>query len=354
MQKDFFKKERKWDILFLGGIGILVFFSIFVLNSQAPSLFPTYFIYVVLGALAYFLFSLIDFEVLVGFSPILFVGSIIFLLSPVVIGEITRGAVRWIPIGPITIQPSEIVRPFLIVFFAKFLAESPLSAKKFLFSLVLLSIPLMLIFIQPSLGVTILTLVSFMGVSMASGLAKKYVLLGTILLIVLSFLLGSLLAPYQRVRILAFINPMQDPWGAGYQSLQSMIAAGSGGLFGKGLGRGDQTQLAFLPERHTDFIFASISEELGFLGISLIIILLFLLLARLTTFMENAESRVARAFISGVFLSLLAQVTIHIGMNIGLLPITGVPLPLVSAGGSSFVATLIALSIAEGATRPNP
>ena len=159
------------------------------------------------------------------------------------------------------------------------------------------------------------------------------------------------LADYQKNRILTFLNPGHDPRGAGYQIIQSKIAIGSGGILGKGYLQGSQTKLDFLPERHTDFIFASIAEELGFVGAGAILIAIFFVLSRLLTFMQSPQSPAARAFLAGLFLTLLAQTVIHIGMNMGIVPITGVPLPLVSAGGSSLLATLMGLGIAVGAKK---
>jgi rod shape determining protein RodA len=139
--------------------------------------------------------------------------------------------------------------------------------------------------------------------------------------------------------------------GAGYNSLQSTIAAGSGKIFGRGLGRGIQTQLAFLPEKQTDFIFAATAEEMGFVGAGLMLIVTFVILFRLTKIMEVASSPAARAYVSGFFLAYLVQVFVHVGMNMGMLPITGIPYPLVSAGGSSLLATMIGLGIALGAVK---
>ena len=163
--------------------------------------------------------------------------------------------------------------------------------------------------------------------------------IGATILAVSPFL-WLILAPYQKARVMALISPVADPAGAGYNSIQSMIAVGSGMFTGRGLGEGIQTQLAFLPERHTDFIFASIAEELGFVGAGLVIALTFFVLYRIVIILENAINPVARAFAAGVFTTLFIQVLIHVGMNMGLLPITGQPLPLVSAGGSSLIATM--------------
>jgi rod shape determining protein RodA len=159
------------------------------------------------------------------------------------------------------------------------------------------------------------------------------------------------MAPYQRQRLVTFLEPTSDPLGAGYNSIQSVIAAGAGELTGRGLGRGIQTQLSFLPEKQTDFVFAAVGEELGFVGAGLMLLTTFVILFRLTKFMENSASPAARAYISGFFLTYLVQVFVHVGMNIGILPVTGLPFPLVSAGGSSLLATMMALGIALGARK---
>ena len=204
----------------------------------------------------------------------------------------------------------------------------------------------MLILIQPSLGVAILMVLGFLGVLIASDFKKRYLLVGLGIFLILIPIFWSILAPYQKLRILTFIDPTKDPYGAGYNSLQSQIAVGSGKILGRGLGKGVQTQLSFLPERQTDFIFASISEELGILGSAIVMFFLFFILFKLASFTSGAINPTARAYLAGLFLMLLSQIIIHIGMNMGLLPITGVPLPLVSAGGSSLMGTVAGLAIA--------
>jgi len=161
----------------------------------------------------------------------------------------------------------------------------------------------------------------------------------------------SLLAPYQKNRITAFLDPTKDPLGVGYNAIQSTISVGSGKLLGRGLGRGVGTQLAFLPERHTDFIFASVAEEMGFVGALVLIVLTFFLLFRIINYTENAINIPARLFLGGLILTLFSQVIIHVGMNMGIFPITGVPYPLVSAGGSSLLATMTSLGIVVGTKR---
>ncbi|MFI5241099.1 MAG: FtsW/RodA/SpoVE family cell cycle protein [Microgenomates group bacterium] len=343
--KNFFSKDAT---LFVS-IALIVGTSLFVLKSVAPSLFPSYFIYIFLGILVFWFFSQIGFDVVSVFSNHLYVVSLVLLAITLIIGQVTRGTIRWIPIGSLSFQPAEIIRPFLLVFFAQYLTQGEITFNRLIRAGVLLLIPTILILVQPSLGVSILTVVGFLGVLLAGDFNKKYILAGVFGVILLIPIFWLIMQPYQRQRVLTFVNPQKDPLGSGYNSIQSQVAVGAGKLTGRGLGKGVQTQLAFLPEKQTDFIFAATSEELGFIGSSLLIILSFIILWRLTAFMENSTNPAARAYLSGFFLTYLAQVCVHIGMNLGLLPITGLPLPLVSAGGSSFLATMLGLGIALGA-----
>jgi len=338
-------KKISVDYILFISIGLLFLLSAVVLRSIAPFLFPLYYLYFILSILAFILFLIIDFEIVSLFSKHIYWGSIILLLLPLLIGQVTRGAVRWIPIGPLSIQPAEIVRPFLLVFFANYLTEETLDIKRLAKALLYFALPLILIIIAPSFGVAVLTTLGFMGVILASGLSKKYLLTGIAIVLVAIPLGWKVLAPYQRSRVVSFLNPNEDPLGAGYNSIQSMVSVGSGMRV--------QTQLAFLPEKHTDFIFAAVSEELGFIGATIIILCLFVLFWRLIIIIESARSFAARAFVSGLFLALFIETLIHIGMNLGLLPITGIPLPLVSAGGSSLIATMTGLGIALGSQKPS-
>ena len=332
-------------------IFFLVSLSVVILNSTASSLFPQYYLYLVLGVIAFTFFSRLDFKILAFFSKHLYVLSIIFLILPLIIGQVTRGVVRWIPIGALSLQPAEIVRPFLLVFFASYLTSGQIDTRKLIRALGLLLIPVVLIMVQPSLGVSVMTGIGFLGVLLATGLKRKYYVYGVALMAALLPVVWFIMAPYQRDRVFGFLNPGEDPLGAGYNSIQSTISVGSGGLFGRGLGKGVQTQLAFLPERHTDFVFASISEELGFVGVFVLLALTAFLLFRLINIMENTKGRVTRAFVAGLFLTFLVQIFVHVGMNLGLLPITGLPYPLVSAGGSSLLATMAGLGMAISARR---
>jgi rod shape determining protein RodA len=341
----------KLDVLLILPIFLLLVFSFFILNSISPTIFPSYYWYIFLGIIVFLFFSLFDFEIISAFSKYFYILSILLLVVTLIIGQVTRGTVRWIPLGSISIQPSEIVRPFLLIFFANYITEKRLDLKRLIKIIALMSFPLVLILIQPSLGVTALTAIGFLGLFLASDIDKKnFLYLGLITLIIIP-LVFVFLRPYQKDRIMAFVDPSRDPLGAGYNAIQSTISVGSGKFFGRGLGRGVGTQLAFLPEHHTDFVFASVAEEMGFVGAIVLLVLTFLLLLRIISYTENAINIPARLFLGGLTLTLFAQVIIHVGMNMGIFPITGVPYPLVSAGGSSLLATMTSLGIVMGTKR---
>jgi rod shape determining protein RodA len=326
-------------------IAMLILLSIVILNSIGSAFFPSYYIYIVSSILIFVLFSRIDFDVLMAFAPYFYIISILSLCLPLAMGEITRGAIRWIQIGSITFQPSELVRPFLLLFFAKYVSETSVTVKNIAIGLVLMTLPVFLILVQPSFGVSLLTTVGFAGILLTSRVPKK-VFFGGILVALLSIpLVWFMLAPYQKQRVSSFLHPTNDPLGAGYNSLQSMISIGSGRIFGRGLGEGVQTQLAFLPEKHSDFVFAGIAEEMGLVGTLLLLIGIFSLFWCLIAIAESSKSEVARSYTIGVCLALFVQTMIHTGMNMGMLPITGVPFPLVSAGGSALLGTMVSLGI---------
>lgn len=340
--------SKKFDWLLITPIFLLLVFSFFILKSVSPLLFPSYYWYFGFGILIFLFFTIFDFEIISAFSRYFYILSILLLVVTLIIGQVTRGTVRWIPIGSFSLQPSEIVRPFLLIFFANFIAEKKLDFKRIIYTLLLMALPLFLILVQPSLGVTALTAIGFLGLFLASEADKKVFLYLGLITLVLIPLIFVFLAPYQKERITAFLDPAKDPLGVGYNAIQSTISVGSGKFLGRGLGKGVGTQLAFLPERHTDFIFASVAEEMGFVGAVVLLLITFLLFMRIINYTENAINIPARLFLGGLFLTFFAQTIIHVGMNMGLLPITGVPYPLVSAGGSSLLATMTSLGIVMG------
>lgn len=333
------------DIGVTASMSLLIIFGLIVLRSIAPFVFPLYFVYVAAAILLFLTIASIDFDISAAFSVFLYIFSLFFLLLPIIFGQVTRGAVRWVPIGPIALQPAELTRPLLILFFATYLTR-PMNFRRAVVGVVLAGIPLLMIFLQPSLGVTLLTATGIAGVLISRAIPRKMLIVGILLGVLAIPSLWFVMAPYQKIRVVSLLDPSKDPSGAGYNSIQSTIAVGSGKVTGRGLGQGVQTQLSFLPERHTDFIFASITEELGFVGATITLFLVFFLLYRLIALYQQTTDPVARGYLSGSFATLLVQITIHVGMNMGIFPITGLPLPLVSYGGSSLLATMIFFAIA--------
>ncbi len=339
--------SKRIDLLLFLDCLLLLFFSFLILNSISPEIFPSYYFYGLISIISFLIFALLDFSVITFLSPFFYFFSLLSLVLPLVFGQITRGTIRWLEFGSFSFQPAEIARPFLVLFLSFFLSTKKVSLKRLFISFILFFVPAFLVLIQPSLGVFVITSVSFLGVILASSFDKKKILWGLFSLFFILPVFYFFLAPYQKQRIITFINPQADPYGAGYNSIQSTIAVGSGGILGRGLGQGIQTQLRFLPERKTDFIFASIAEELGLFGVLILILFYSILFLRIIYIMSFSRFEVGKLYLSGIFLGLLFQAFVHIGMNLGIMPVTGVPLPIVSAGGSSLLATMISLGIAS-------
>lgn len=328
-------------------------FGLFVLSTLSQTSFLQQLGFVSAAIVLLWIFSRLDAALLWWFAPWAYLFSIILLFLSFLGPEI-RGATRWIVIGGMQIQPSEMVKPFLLLSFSRFITEySPRNLRFILIHLFLFLLPTLLVIRQPDIGTGLIYISSWIAMMLAGGL-PVFVLVVFVLGIGLAFpALWQKLAPYQQSRILTFLEPTLDPRGSGYNALQSMIAVGSGQLFGRGLGRGTQSHLRFLPEHHTDFIFASLVEELGFLGGVVLLLGYFVLLWHMVRPMLRGlvTHMFPFVFSLGLFAMILSQVFIHVGMNMGLLPITGITLPFVSYGGSSVLSLAVSfgmwLSIAK-------
>ncbi len=340
-----FKRFFSFDWVILGLVLILLFLSLFILKSIFPSLFIQQVIWVILGLIVFFIFTHIDYRHYERFSWLFYFASIFFLLVTVLFGAITRGSVRWLQVGGFSIQSSELVKPFLILFFAFLFSDDKIGLKKLIKSGFLMALVALLVFFQPDLGSSLVIVFVWLGMLLAKAVKGRWLLFGVAILSLFLPLIWHFLRDYQKERIFTFLNPSADPLGSGFNLIQSKIAIGSGQLFGRGLGRGTQSHLQFLPERQTDFIFASLAEELGFIGAVILILLFFFLLLRILLLAVNIEDRFASLVCLGVFSLLFIQVFVNIGMNLGLLPITGLTLPLLSYGGSSLLSTMMALGI---------
>lgn len=317
-----------------------------ILSSISPTSYPEHFIYLVLAFSLFFFFANIDADLLRRLGWPFYFFSLVILVLTLVIGTTSRGATRWISIGGVSLQTSEVVKPLLAIFCGTFLSARTGALKYFQLG-ALIVIPAMLVFVQPDLGSAIVVGCGFVGAALLAGIPVKIVLTAIILLLASLPIAMNFLHPYQKDRITAFLNPASDPLGIGYNSIQAMIAIGSGGFFGRGLGQGTQSQLAFLPESHTDFIFSALSEELGFLGSMLVVLAFVVIFLRLGTLAFKTESIFAEGVLGAIFFTIFIQATVNIGMNLGVLPITGIPLPFVSAGGSSLLAMSALLGIAS-------
>lgn len=263
-----------------------------------------------------------------------------------------RGVRGWYKIGPISIDPIEFTKIILIILLAKYFSMRHVEMyrlRHIILSGFYVVIPSLFVFKQPDLG-SVLILVSLWIVILAiSGIKIKHFLILCLIFVLLSTAGWSfLLKDYQKQRVLGFINPEADPLGASWSQRQSKIAIGSGELFGKGLGNGSQTQYGFLPETQTDFIFASLAEETGLCGILVLFSIFSVLIWRIIRIAVNAKNNFYRLFASGLATILVSQFFVHIGMNLGILPIIGIPFPLVSYGGSGLIVTFIGLGLLQG------
>lgn len=326
-------------ILAIGAISLLTIFSI-----NRP-LFYNQLIFWVVGLAVFYLASGFHLHLWENLSVPLYVLSLVLLFVIFLVAEPVRGSVRWIDLGVFRVQPSEISKVAVILVLANFFSSrSAALAKNIFLSFLIVLPPALLIFIQPDIGNALPILAIWVSIAFVAGFKFKHFIAISMLVVFAALLFFQFLEPYQKARIETFINPAHDRLGTGYQIIQSKIAIGSGQLLGRGLGQGTQSQLKFLPEAESDFIFASIAESLGFFGSMLLVVLYSILVVRILGF-AKARSRFAQLVVSGAVAFLGIQMLINISMNMGYVPVTGITLPLVSYGGSSLLSTLLILGI---------
>lgn len=280
-------------------------------------------------------------------TPWLYVGTVLLLIAVLLFGQEGKGAQRWIALGGLNFQPSEIAKVTVPMMVAYYLSDRPLppGLKGVVFCGGLVVFPVLLIARQPDLGTALLIACSGFFVLFIAGVAWKVMLFGAMLLAAITPVAWSLMHDYQRSRVITFFDPEQDPLGAGYHIIQSKIAIGSGGVYGKGWLNGTQSQLDFLPERSTDFIFAVYSEEFGLLGVLGLLTVYALIIARGLILAWRAQELFGRLWSISLVLTFFVYVFINVGMVSGLVPVVGVPLPLVSYGGTSLVTIMAAFGI---------
>jgi len=300
----------------------------------------------------FFMFLLLSFvRIKVWYSNayLFYLLGLVLLILVLFFGVTASGSKRWLNLFFLNLQPSELMKIAIIVCFARYyhrIQSADIQSYKFLLQpIILLIIPCYMVINQPDLGTAILIAGTGIAIIWLAGLNIKYfVYSGLLLLVSLPFAI-SILKPYQKSRILTFFNPDRDPLGAGYQIIQSKIAIGSGGFFGKGYLKGTQSYLEFLPEKHTDFIFTLFSEEFGFLGSIILLLLYVLLIYRIISIGFFARSFFAKLYCFGFATAIFLYVFVNIAMVLGLLPIVGAPLPIMSYGGSSMLSIMLGLSI---------
>ena len=299
------------------------------------------------GALAVFLMNF-DYKMLQRYGNRLYVFNIIMLLAVMFLGHSALGAQRWIQLGPITLQPSEFSKIIMIVSLAAML-EDKIGKLNNLHDLLpvaaYVGLPFLLVMKQPDLGTSLVFMAIFLGMIFASGVNLR--LLGSIFAagIACMPILWHFLKDYQKMRIMVFMDPNVDPLGSGYHIIQSKIAIGSGMLFGKGLFGGTQSQLNFLPENHTDFIFAVVGEELGFIGAAFLLVLYLIVLWRGVKIARDASDTFGMLLAVGITSMLAFHVLVNVGMTTGIMPVTGIPLPIMSYGVSSLTTNIMSIAI---------
>jgi rod shape determining protein RodA len=348
-------RDFDWTLLAM----VLILCTVSVLEIYSATLHTKYsgfhtkqFLYIAAGLAAMFLFSKIDYHKLIDFVPWAYGVCLLALVAVKLFGTKVLGARRWIKVGHMQFQPSEWVKLILILAVARYFANlggRSLTWRDIFKAFALVGVPMVLVLIQPDLG-TALTYTPILVAGLFLGginVRQALILLtcGTVLIAGV-WTSGKILKPYQKARLTSFINPDNDPKGTGYQIRQSLIAVGSGGVWGQGAAKGSQTQGDFLPIPHADFIFAAFGEEHGFVGAVLVLLLYFFILMRLIQNAQTAADLSGSLIIMGVVAVLTFQIAVNVGMVIGFMPVTGIPLPLMSYGGSSVLFTFLALGAA--------
>ena len=355
--ESFFQKFKNFDyilmfcILLLGSISLITMYS----TDGGKILFHTksHFIKLIVFTMMMLIISFINIKFWFSIGYLAYLLTVGLLFWTYFFGIKASGSQRWIDLYFINLQPSELMKIFIILCLAKYFHRMKLENVNSIYaiftSLVIILLPMGLVIIQPDLGTSVLISISGIAVLWFAGINHKYFIYTLIaFLISLPFII-SFLQPYQKLRVLTFINPDRDPLGAGYQIIQSKIAVGSGGIFGKGFLKGTQSYLEFLPEKHTDFIFTLFSEEFGFIGSAFLLLIYAVIIYRIVAIGANSRSYFAKIFCYSFGAAIFVYITINMSMVLGLLPIVGSPLPIMSYGGSSMLATMIGFGIVMSA-----
>lgn len=352
-----FDHLRKIDWFLASFVSLLIFLgllSLWSLSLGSYSFFYRQIVWTITGFGLFFAISLFDYRILKDSSAAVLLLYAVFTALLVLLfyfGADVRGVESWFSFKGLLIQPVEAVKIVLAILLAKYFSKRHINIyqpRHIVISGAYALLPIVLVMLQPDLGSAIVLAVLWISVTLFSGIKLKHFFVVTALfLLVLGLGWNNILLDYQKERFLAFINPYHDSKGAGYNIIQSLIAVGSGGPLGKGIGQGSQSHLLFLPEAETDFIFAAFAEEWGFIGGIFLLIIYSVLLFRMLKIGTASDNNFAKLFILGFVAIIFSQVLIHVGMNIGLLPITGITLPFVSYGGSSLVTLMAGMGVVQ-------
>lgn len=346
-------KLRNIDWILIGLLLVNSFIGVVFIYSSSHYLPGNYCLkqlfWIAIGLVIIFLFLFVDYHFLVTYSVYIYLFFMLILMGVLLFGKITAGTKSWIKLPFIHFQPSELAKLSLVLILAYVFSRHRrkyLSFGEGITSGTVVFIPVFLIILQPDLGTALTYIPIFLGAIILAGLNKKTIIFLLIIVILLGLLgWNFVFKDYQKERLTSFLSPHQDPLDSGYQIQQSRIAIGSGGFLGKGYMKGTQSQLRFLPARHTDFIFSVIGEEFGFLGVIVTLLFYYLFMRRMFQSLSRSRDRVGVYLIFMVAIMITSQFFINVMMVIGLIPIVGIPVPLLSYGGSSLLTNYIAVSL---------
>lgn len=341
-----------FTVVFLAAFGLVSIYILSLSNDAGDAQnFEKQLFFLAAGTVLFISLSQLDYRVWKSYSAAIYLLGVVLLVLVLFFGKEIRGTSGWFSLGFFNFQPAELMKFFLIISLANYFsrqAAARVNLQNVLVSFCYVFIPMVLVAWQPDMGSAMVILAIWLAMLFLAGLEKKYVFVLTALVIIVPVLsYGAVLKDYQKERIRTFLDPGKDPLGSGYNVIQSMVAVGSGGVWGKGLGHGSQSRLNFLPEKHTDFIFATIAEESGLVGSMILLGLFILLFFRLKSVAQHSRDGFGRLLVGGVMAVIIFQVFINIGMNVGIMPIAGLSLPFISYGGSFLIVMMSAFGLTQ-------
>jgi len=351
-QGTFFSLFKRIDWILLAVIVLLICFGLAVqyslsLETHAFSPFNKQLIFGGIGLVLFFLVAFVDYRNISKFAFVFYILSLILLIAVLIFGQTFRGTKGWL----FGFQVVEFSKIALVVALARYWSDKKSKFpcfKDVMFSILLASLPILLVLMQPDLGsAVILVGLELFLIFLVDRHLKNFIKIIVLMILIAVSVWFFALQDYQKSRLMTLIDPQRDPFGSGYQAVQSVIAVGSGGFLGRGFGLGSQSQLRFLPEARTDFVFSVIAEELGFIGAFLVLVLYFILFWRMFRIIRSVYDDFSSLAVLGIAIIFFIQVMVNIGMDLGIAPIIGIPLPFLSYGGSSLIMSLIAVGIVE-------